>query len=39
LVTPLVRTLERLTAGWLGSGVEASPAPLPPARANGIQQE
>ncbi|CAN0199015.1 unnamed protein product [Ectocarpus sp. 4 AP-2014] len=39
LVTPLVRTLERLTAGWPGGGVDASPAPLPPATANGTQEE
>ncbi|CAM9658989.1 unnamed protein product [Ectocarpus sp. 12 AP-2014] len=39
LVTPLVRTLERLTAGWPGGGVDASPAPLPPAPADGTQEE
>ncbi|CBN78475.1 conserved unknown protein [Ectocarpus siliculosus] len=39
LVTPLVRTLERLTAGWPGGGVDAWSAPLPPAPANGTQEE
>ncbi|CAB1119793.1 unnamed protein product [Ectocarpus sp. CCAP 1310/34] len=39
LVTPLVRTLERLTAGWPSGGVDASPAPLSPAAANGTQEE
>lgn len=39
LVAPLVRTLERLTAEWPSSGVDASPAPLPPAPANGTQEE
>ncbi|CAM9935168.1 unnamed protein product [Ectocarpus sp. 8 AP-2014] len=39
LVTPLVRTIERLTAGWPGGSVDASSAPLPPAPANRTQEE